>query len=1058
MRAILLFAFVIFFGNIFSQRRVAPVTDNVNEINLHGLNKNVLGPAIITNSSNYSPTQLIQDVLINGCVSASNITFTGATNARGFFDANGSNFPFSSGIILASGNISTAIGPNSSGSSGDDITDINDADLNSIVFPQSIEDGVKLEFDFIPSSDTIEFRYIFASEEYNEFVCSNFNDAFGFFLSGPGINGTYTNNAINIAQVPGTNMAVSINNVNNGTVGSSGSNLNCTSAQLANSQYFYDNTGGSGQAIQYDGRTVPLIAKAIVQACQTYHIKLIVADVADGSYDSGVFIEAGSFSSGGQVAMNNFSQVGDNNSLYEGCENYYVFSRLDSTDLSDSVEVILSYSGTAVQGVDISTTNPEYYPNFPTSFWIPVGQISDTIYYTAHNDSIDEIDEFLVLTLLSGCPCNMNAVTDTIFIFDVDKIKGGIQTVADSVMFCNDAIPDSIMIIAYVNIDDPTYEWSTGDVGSTMYAPQITGRTMYYVTISDPCGNQIIDSIPVIIGDFEGIDIDVQQPLCHDSCNGAINVTAINGIPPFTYNWIPNGTSTNGSASNLCEGNYKVTVTDSIGCEYKTSSFIYLLNPDLLSISSSINNIATQYCNGSGTNISVTTQTEATSLQYLWNTGETTADITVNLSNGNNIFWVKFQDFCNNSFTDSITLRASDISAPNISTTNILCYNSCNGTVNVSPVGGSIPYTYQWYPNGTGSSASGSINNLCKGTYNVTVTDIAGCSKSASFAITEPLELTTSYSSTNATCYNSCNGTANVSASGGTSPYTFTWIPQSTGNSGFVDSLCNGTYLVTIADANDCSNTINFSISAPNELIASVVSDSTCFNTCDGTLTVTPTGGTTPYVYSWNPSNIGLSNSGAITSICKGNYGVTVTDNNNCSVSKLFDIFERNDLILTSSVLALDSVSLCVGSALVSASGGTSPFSYLWSNTTQSTTPQVDNLCAGTYTITVSDANDCKNQTSVTIFLTSIDENDYSQYFTIYPNPAQDGKINLKLNGIQPSDVKISLYDISGKQMLIDNINEQSDVISLGNIASGVYNLNVTIKEKTFNQRIVVRK
>ncbi|OFX20163.1 MAG: hypothetical protein A2033_17300, partial [Bacteroidetes bacterium GWA2_31_9] len=682
MREILFLAIILIFGNLYSQRRVLPINDNSNIINLPDLNKkNIMSPAITTNSANYTPTQLIQDVLINGCVQASNITYTGASDARGFFDANGSNFPFSSGIILATGNITTASGPNSSGSSGNDIANITDSDLYSIINignpypPRTVEDGAKLEFDFIPSSDTIEFRYIFASEEYNEYVCSNFNDVFGFFLSGPGINGTYSNNAINIAQVPGTNLAVSINNVNNGSVGSSGSSSNCTSAQLANSQYYYDNTGGSGQAIQYDGRTVPLTAKAIVQSCQTYHIKLVIADVNDGSYDSGVFIEAGSFTSGGQIAMNNYSQVGDDNSLYEGCTNYYVFSRIDSTDLTDSVEVLLSYSGTATQGVDISI--------FPTSFWIPIGEIYDTIYYDAFYDGIQDGDETIILTLLSGCPCNMNAITDTINIYDLEGIKGGIQNVTNQ--FCSQAAPDSILIYANVSLSNPTYYWSTGEVSDTIYVDPIPGKTWYNVTISDVCGNSIYDSIPIIVGTFSGINIDVVQPQCNNVCNGSINVTTISGNPPFTYEWYPNGTSINGSAINLCSGIYKVTVTDSLGCTQKAPTSIFLENPVILSTSSYIETTTTKYCDGTGINITLNTASQITTLQYLWNTSETTSSIVVNPSNGNNIYWVNFQDICGNSFTDSITLKLSDMSVPSVTTTDILCNNTCTGSVNVSP-------------------------------------------------------------------------------------------------------------------------------------------------------------------------------------------------------------------------------------------------------------------------------------------------------------------------------------------------------------------------------------
>ena len=848
MRCLLIFVLIVLFGNVFSQS-----IQIVNGI---------------------SPTVLVQDTFINGCVNATNIQFTGESIQISYFNKASSNFPFKSGILLTTGDYNEALGPNNQTGAGTSLSPgPGDSNLNAIA-TGSTNDAAVLQFDFTPSSDTINFRYIFASEEYDEYVNTSYNDIFAFFLTGPNpAGGNYTNK--NIALIPGTTTPVSINNVNNGNTSSGAPTGPCE-----NCAYYHNNYGG--QAVEYDGYTVALTATALVVPCQTYHIKLAVADVADHALDSGVFLEAGSFTSGGQVAMNNFSQVGDENSLYEGCTNFYVFSRIDSTDLTDSVEVLLSYSGTATQGVDISY--------FPTSFWIPVGQIYDTIYYEAYYDGIQDGDETIILTLLSGCPCNMNAITDTINIYDLEGIKGGIQNVTNQ--FCSQAAPDSILIYANVSLSNPTYVWNTGEVSDSIYVSPIPGKTWYYVTISDVCGNSIYDSIPIIVGTFSGINVDVVQPQCNNVCNGSITVTTVSGNPPFTYEWYPSGTSLNGSATDLCLGMYKVTVTDSLGCTHKLPSTIFLTNPAPLSSSSYINNTSLKYCDGTGTNISLTTTSQVSSIQYLWNTNETTSSIVVNPSNGSSTYWVKFQDICGNTFTDSITLKSSDMSAPNITSTNVLCYNTCTGTVNVSPNGGASPYVYQWNPSGIGATNSGIINTLCNGSFNVTITDAAGCSKNASFSITTPTDIVSAVNTTNSTCYNSCDGTAIVSISGGTSPYS----------------------------------------------------------------------------YIWNPSNIGTSDSGNVSSLCKGNYSVTILDANNCSKTKTFSTSEPSEILLTTNVLALDSVNLCVGSASVSATGGVSPYSYLWSNADNSKTQQVDNLCAGTYTITVTDANDCKNTTTVTIF------------------------------------------------------------------------------------------
>jgi gliding motility-associated-like protein len=241
---------------------------------------------IVTQS--YTKTQLVKDILLGPGVVVSNIKYTGSDSAIGFFNAMAApELGLDSGIILTSGDIYTAVGPNNSsgatgtsagggwGGPGDPILDSLSA--------STTYDAAILEFDFIPYADTIKFRYVFGSEEYLEFVGS-YNDIFAFVISGV----TTTLAPKNIALIPGTNTPVSINNVNDNV----------------HSSYYFDNGDGfdtltSGKNIQYDGFTTPLTAIYKVICGEKYHIKLAIADAGDGVLDSGVFLEAGSFSSAG---------------------------------------------------------------------------------------------------------------------------------------------------------------------------------------------------------------------------------------------------------------------------------------------------------------------------------------------------------------------------------------------------------------------------------------------------------------------------------------------------------------------------------------------------------------------------------------------------------------------------------------------------------------------------------------------------------------------------------------------------------------------------------------
>ena len=206
-----------------------------------------------------TPQQLVEDILSGTGVQVSNVVFNGDNTQFGSFNGVGTNIGFNSGIILNSGNIQNAIGPNNIGSAGNSAGGGGDNDLSQIVNGDQINDAAILEFDFIPIDDTIIFNFVFASEEYLEWVGS-FNDVFGFFISGPGINGPYSNAAENIALIPGTTNPVSINNVNDAT----------------NSSFYVNNEDPPGPSIQYDGFTIPMQAVRQVQCGQTYHLKFAI--------------------------------------------------------------------------------------------------------------------------------------------------------------------------------------------------------------------------------------------------------------------------------------------------------------------------------------------------------------------------------------------------------------------------------------------------------------------------------------------------------------------------------------------------------------------------------------------------------------------------------------------------------------------------------------------------------------------------------------------------------------------------------------------------------------
>ena len=267
------------------------------------------------NVSNVStPQQLVQNVLAGSGVNVSNITYTGSNISIGSFsNGNNSNIGMDEGLVLSTGNVLDILGPNSLPNTQTNTLAGSDPQLQNLVPGYSLFDAAILEFDFVPMSDTIRFEYVFASEEYEEWVGSSYNDVFGFFVSGANPSGgAYLHQ--NLAIVPGTsNTIVSVNTVNNGAFGT---------GPCSYCSYFIDNMGGT--TVEFDGFTVVLSSWLLVSPCTSYHFKIAIADGGDHSYDSGVFLKKNSFSSGVLHSNINYANVAINTEAVEGCNNALV--------------------------------------------------------------------------------------------------------------------------------------------------------------------------------------------------------------------------------------------------------------------------------------------------------------------------------------------------------------------------------------------------------------------------------------------------------------------------------------------------------------------------------------------------------------------------------------------------------------------------------------------------------------------------------------------------------------------------------------------------------------
>jgi gliding motility-associated-like protein len=486
---------------------------------LIGMASYVSVKAQITTSNALTPTQLVQNVLLGPGITASNITFTGYSNAIGEFWGGNSGIPvlgidsgvvMTNGTILANdpnyGNTSGPQGPNNSTGAGCDNQQPGDAYLNTVANCQTYDAAV-LEFDFIAQADSVKFNYVFGTDEYMEYVSGGFADVFAFVLSGV----TVTLAPTNIALIPNTSTPVTALNVN----------------ANVNSNYYVDNENPPGTTVQYDGFTTVLTAKYPIQCGETYHIKLACADALDGIVDGGVFLQAGSFTTGAVNLSTQISYGSTNDStLYEGCGQACItLARTGSTTLADTVQ--LTVGGNAVNGVD-------YIPQIPSQVIFQPGQDSITICVQAVQDNTNEGLETMTLTSNVSGPCVQSVNSLTIYMSDFTDI---ITNAGNDTALCS-----SSPITFYTNtsggVQPYNYIWSNGATTPDITVSP-TQTTSYIVTVSDPCGTPVgVDTVTVFLPSNQALAINTSPDL--SICQGdpaILTVNASGGSQPYTTTW-----------------------------------------------------------------------------------------------------------------------------------------------------------------------------------------------------------------------------------------------------------------------------------------------------------------------------------------------------------------------------------------------------------------------------------------------------------------------------------------------------------------------------------------
>jgi subtilisin-like proprotein convertase family protein len=997
----------------------------------------------LTVNSAQTATQLAQ-ILAGPNVVISNATLTGANVASGSFNGTNSNIGMNGGVILSSGDIANAPGPNNTAAASDNLGQAGTAQMDALA-GVGTQDAITLEFDFAVQSDFIQFQYIFASEEYPEYAPPNnsaYNDVFAFFISGPGITGQE-----NIALIPGTNNAVTINNIN----------------AVTNNQYYIDNAGGA--TVQYDAFTTILTAeRQNLTPCNTYTMKLVISDAGDALYNSAVFLLENSFIQG--VVDVNTNTVNADNIALEGCIPASFTVSIDNPSATDT-QIIYQIAGLATNGID--------YELIDTIVIIPAGQTEVTIVIDAISDGFVEGQESIYL-IFQPTLCS-SADTAFLYIDDAQPIQFDLQ---GTNLSCFENSTGIINVNASGGFPPYTYNVTTnaGNGTTTQYGVNpITGLPagQYSVQVYDiygcqadalvigglynagqtflPDGSGVSYSSALTIAGFDngetignisqvqqicatmehsylgdlqikiiapsgeevilkefngGGSCDLGEPIATAPVDGAASSNLVDPGVGYQYCW---NTSPNFGTMVAESNNYTRNYTDAQGHNY-TDNYLpagaydafqnlnlllgatmngswtievtdqfnldngYIFDWNIALVSDlpdtlvtilepneiDINGFITQAnCGGADGSINLSVAGDYQPFTYSWSNGAVTEDIS-GLAAGTYEVFVSDSNGC----TDSITFNLNNISSLNISTSTTLvtCAGASNGSIDVTPSGGTPPYTYAW---NTGQVTE-DLTNVVAGTYTYTLTDANGCVFNEDIVLGTLPPINISLATSVSEFCGQQNGEVNVMVTGGSGSYGYSWDNGAVTQN--INGLIAGTYTLTVTDANACTGSNAFTIvndvsNCSNFCYLSVVTNQITDENCgDGTgaIDVSIANATMPYIVSWSNGNA----TDDISNVPAGTYSITVTDANQCVVTESIVVGNNSGtLAVASSQINNDNCGNGNGEIDITVTGGSLPYTFSWDN--GDATEDISNLIAGIYTVTISDNLGCSMIQSFTV-------------------------------------------------------------------------------------------
>ncbi len=926
-------------------------------------------------------TAVSKEDLVNNLVgqglTIKNITFTGVPIQRGIFSGN-SNIGIKSGIILTTGRAIDAIGPNddlgynckgnysnygcqmptppyTSYGSYSVLNSPGDEDIKNLLGGQTeTKDAAVLEFDFIPESSPLEFNYVFASEEYPEWVCSTFNDIFAFLLSGPKPGGG-TYNKQNIAIIPGTNTQVAINSINPGQAGINPQDLlsfdplDCISLKFA---HLYVNNGDgstpqNNKLVQYDGYTKVLTAKIDVIPCKTYHIKLVIADVIDDRFDSAVFLEENSFKSNEAFVVPYYTRPDVDTVAIEGCSDAKICFTI-SKPLTTDFTIPLTYSGTATNGVD--------FIKLPDNIVIKKGKTDTCLFISPFMDGITEGTEYLIISAKTS---QCGSKDFRLSIKDNSQLKATPDPA--SVSICEGASVNlSVSASGGISTKAYSYAWSNnlGDKATATVKPNVS--TTYTVTVKDACDAIAIAKIEVKVNPNPILVLSKDTSICLGS---SATLKASGAGTGGTYKWNNSKTTQNITETPAVVGTttYTVTATTSAGCSAVAQVKLTVNPVPSISASSKKNNL----CAGEQVEL-----VGAGANTYLWSSAPNDPSLIGKEKLSNPIVaplaTTTYTVIGTNQFgcsgTASVVVNVKSPPIAPLKDTNICIGGSAKLEVKVA----ASDITYNW-SNGANTAAI-NVNPNVTTTYTVTITENTfGCKTTISAVVyVHSLPVPAIAPPVAAICL---GASIELSASGGGAGGKYLWSTGQTIPTITINPISTTKYYVTVTNSYTCSAKDSITVTVnPNPTVNAGKDTAICFGFTAPLKAISPQ----QVSYKWSSgepvADITVKPSQTTT------YTVTVTDANKCSaIDQVIVIVNPNPIPKG------ESKEICEGFGTnLNVTGAGNNGTYLWNNGETSPgisippyTVSKDSVI--TFSVTLTDVKGCIGDTTFTL--------------TIYNNP-----------------------------------------------------------------------